>query len=140
MRHSQWFQMDVAQQWPVHSDEEDCHVKCASTMAIVERTRAIDPPMGLETVSSVRFAEIRDDSRTNERPRIDVNARDMVSVGPDEDRENGGRDRIEAALARSISLVAEAGQWEVVTSLARELKERSQLEATTRPRVQSAQN
>jgi hypothetical protein len=59
---------------------------------------------------------------------------ERAGVGQD----GGGPGGIEAALARAIALASEAGQWEVVTTLSRELGERRR--ARTAPEVASIED
>jgi hypothetical protein len=76
--------------------------------------------LGIEAREIVRLAENRVDSRQDESARTDVSARSDVHVGPSAPRAVTAED----ALARALALAAEAGRWDVVAQLARELEAR----------------
>jgi hypothetical protein len=61
------------------------------------------------------------DSRTEDGTRVDVSARELVAIGP---TTNGVADPVECALATALARAAEAGRWDVVAELARELEAR----------------
>lgn len=61
------------------------------------------------------------DSRRQDGTRIDVSAREVVDVGPSATEVAA---TLECALATALARAAEAGQWNVVVQLARELEAR----------------
>jgi len=77
---------------------------------------------------------IHDDSGHLEATRIDVSARELVANGPNESTPRGS---VEDMLAATLARAAEAGRWDIVAQLARELEARrlagagiAQLDAT----------
>lgn len=77
--------------------------------------------LGIESRENAEFAENRDDSRTDDAPRVDVSARTAVASGP---RGMHSATTVEDALARAIEGAVAAGRWDVVAQLARELEAR----------------
>jgi hypothetical protein len=61
------------------------------------------------------------DSRADEPARIDVSARELVAFGPNESE---SADNVEEALAFALAEAARAGNWDVVSQLARLLEAR----------------
>jgi len=75
---------------------------------------------GIEPSESAEFTAIRVDSRTNDPPRGDVSARELVAFGPP-DLE---APTVENALAGALARASAAGRWDIVAQLARELEAR----------------
>jgi hypothetical protein len=73
-------------------------------------------------------AQTHVDSSAGEPPPVDLSARSVVDVGPSEMRDASTRpgtpNAVEDALARALSLAAQAQRWDVVSQLARELEAR----------------
>jgi hypothetical protein len=61
------------------------------------------------------------DSRTDDATRIDVSVRELVAFGPSESE---AVDNVEEALAFALAEAARAGNWDVVSQLARLLEAR----------------
>jgi hypothetical protein len=66
-------------------------------------------------------AAIYDDSGHLEATRSDVSARELVASGPNESTPRGS---VEDMLAAALTRASEAGRWDVVAQLARELEAR----------------
>src|SRR5271155_5943386 len=60
-----------------------------------------------------------EDSRADESTRIDVSPRELVAFGPNESE---AVDNVEEALAFALAEAARAGNWDVVSQLARLLE------------------
>ncbi len=76
---------------------------------------------GIEPAESAEFPAIRVDSCTNDPPRGDVSARDVVASGP---IKTGDIGTVEGALAKAIAQASAVGRWDIVAQLARELEAR----------------
>jgi hypothetical protein len=76
---------------------------------------------GFESAENVGSTAIRDDSHKDDGARTDESERMQVSAGPNESAHSGD---VEGALARALTLAAEAGRWDVVSQLANELERR----------------
>jgi hypothetical protein len=79
---------------------------------------------GFESAESVEITAIRDDSRTDDPPRRDVSARELVAFGPSESQPAGNALSVEDALAVALARASAAQEWAVVAQLARELEAR----------------
>jgi hypothetical protein len=64
---------------------------------------------------------IYEDSSHLEATRIDVSARELVGSGPNESTLRGS---VEDMLAAALARASEAGRWDIVAQLARELEAR----------------
>jgi hypothetical protein len=62
-----------------------------------------------------------EDSCADEPPRVDVSARELVAFGPSESE---AVDSVEKTLAFALAEAARAGNWDVVSQLARLLEAR----------------
>ncbi len=76
---------------------------------------------GFEPSESAEFTEIHVDSRTDDRTRVDVSARELVAFGP---TKTGDLGTVEDSLARAIAQASVVGRWDIVAQLARELEAR----------------
>ncbi len=64
---------------------------------------------------------IHDESGHSDATRIDASARELVATGPNELTSRGS---VEDMLAASLARASEAGRWDIVAQLARELEAR----------------
>jgi hypothetical protein len=79
---------------------------------------------GFEPSESAEFTAIRVDSRTNDPPRSDVSARELVAFGPSERQRTRSALSVDDALAVALARASAAQEWPVVAQLARELEAR----------------
>ena len=83
---------------------------------------------GIESETTVLSTRTHVDSRTNDPPPVDASARPVVDVGPNgvaaPSPASGGSVSAEDALAIALARAAEAGRWDVVAPLVREMEAR----------------
>lgn len=93
-----------------------------------ETSRSKASPAGVESETPVLTTRTHVDSRTDERPRVDVSVRPVVDVGPSEvpseAMRSGKPASVEEILAEALMSAAAAGRWDIVAQLGRELEAR----------------
>ena len=75
------------------------------------------PEEGIEGAQILEVVDVCGDSGTEEAPRVDVSARELVAFGPNDLV-------VENALARAIDGAVGAQRWDIVAQLARDLEAR----------------
>jgi hypothetical protein len=84
--------------------------------------------VGFESSNIAELQDIHDTFASTEHTRVDVSTRTPVDVGPSSEHPGmmraGAPSTVEDALALALSRAAEAGRWDVVAQLAKELEAR----------------
>jgi hypothetical protein len=76
--------------------------------------------VGFESKQVYEITSYSVDSRTEGPSRVDVSARPLVATGPTQAE-------VEKLLAEALGKAADAGRWDIVAQLARELEARRRI-------------
>jgi len=110
----------------VFDDRIEMQAKPRNAVALMAHPEPLEGGRWLRLLDSNRPEVLQsrgliEESRADESTRIDVSPRELVAFGPNESE---AVDNVEEALAFALAEAARAGNWDVVSQLARLLEAR----------------